>query len=273
MRAGGRIGFTWLGLVAAMLLLGAGLAAPPAIGILGCSPSTGENVATDSGVSDSRNRPEPVLDGGGEAATPPDGKALCPVGACNYQTGEGCAANMTCAPSPADGKTPVCQTAGATVLTGPCQSWTDCTSGSICAGGFCRKLCCGKDWTGCTQGEHCLRKLEVQIAGQVVDTGAYLCFPVNGCSAIDPSSCAGVQPGTVCQIVDPTGATACFPEGTGVAGDACPCKGGFTCVNNACRQLCKAVAGGGEPSCSPPTQYRCVHFTRDPPDVGECTPI
>src|SRR6266487_2730485 len=159
MRAGGRIGFSWLGLVAA-------------IAFAGCS--SGESVAPDSGVPDSSG-PEPVLDGGGEAATPPDGKALCPAGACNYQTGEGCAANMTCAPSPVDGKTPLCQMAGATALSGPCQSWTDCAPGSICAGGFCRKLCCGKDWTGCTQGEHCLRKLEVQISGQAADTGAYLC--------------------------------------------------------------------------------------------------
>jgi hypothetical protein len=260
MRAGGRIGFSWLGLVAAL-------------GVAGCS--SGESVAPDSGVPDSgvpdSGGPALFLDGGGEAATPPDGKALCPVGACNYQTGEGCAANMTCAPSPADGKTPLCQMAGATVLTGPCQSWTDCVPGSICAGGFCRKLCCGRDWTGCTQGEHCLRKLEVQIAAQVVDTGGYLCFPVNGCNALEPSSCAGSEPGTVCQIADPTGATACFPEGTGVAGDVCPCKGGYTCVSNGCRRLCKAVAGGGEPSC-PLTEGRCVHFTRDPVDVGECTP-
>src|SRR5262245_59486930 len=104
-----------------------------------------------------------------------------------------------------------------------------------------------------------------------VDTGAFLCFPVNYCSALDPSSCAAIEPGTTCQIVDPTGATACYPEGTGGSGQACPCKGGFTCVKDSCRRLCKAVAEDDEPSCQP-GEGRCAHFTKDPPDVGECTP-
>src|SRR3954453_16021866 len=33
-----------------------------------------------------------ILDGGGDPPVPPDGKALCPKGACNYKTNEGCAA-------------------------------------------------------------------------------------------------------------------------------------------------------------------------------------
>jgi hypothetical protein len=178
---------------------------------------------------------------------------------------------MTCAPSYTDGK-PICEPAGATPLGGACTSWLDCAPGAICPDGFCRKLCCGRDWTGCTQGEHCIGKLTVQLDGGVVDPGAFLCLPVNTCSALDPASCAATKPGTTCQIVDPTGVTACFPEGTGAAGQACPCKGGFTCVNNGCRRLCKAVEGGGEPSC-PATEGRCVHFVRDPAEVGECTPL
>lgn len=209
-------------------------------------------------------------------AIPPDGKALCPAGTCNFQTGEGCAANMTCAPSATNGKTPQCEAAGTNAVGTACTAWTDCARGSICAGGFCRKICCGADWTGCPEGEHCLRKFEVQLAsGPPVDTGALLCFPVNTCSAIDPASCAAIERGTTCQIADLTGATACMPEGTGSLFEACsrarPCKGGFTCVSGACRRLCKAVQGGGEPSC-PEVEGRCVHFARDPDGVGECTP-
>jgi hypothetical protein len=106
-----------------------------------------------------------------------------------------------------------------------------------------------------------------------------LCFPVDNCNALDPASCAAVQPGTTCQIVDPTGATSCLAEKKGGAGESCPCKGGFLCVLqdpktsiSSCRRLCKAVAGGGDPSC-PPAEGVCVHFTRDPDGVGECTPL
>jgi hypothetical protein len=154
--------------------------------------------------------------------------------------------------------------------------WTDCVPGAVCALGFCRKLCCNGDWTGCTQGEHCFRKLAVPVNGEPVDTGAYLCLPVSSCNALDPASCAATEAGTTCQIVDATGATACIPEGVGEAGQACPCKGGFTCVQdsmtmvNSCHRLCKAVAGGGEPSC-PAAEGRCVHWARDPDGVGECS--
>jgi hypothetical protein len=255
MTAGGRTSAVWL-VWGAIVVWG------------GCSSSTSPE---DAGTPVEGGKPlEPVLDAGGVPAMPPDGKSLCPTGVCNYQTNEGCAANQTCAPSDADGTSPKCWSAGMTGLGGVCGPWTDCVPGAICAAGFCRKLCCGRDWTGCSQGEHCISRLGVIINGQTVDTGAYLCMPVNDCSALEPASCT--QPGTTCQIVDPTGATACFREGTGAAGEPCPCKGGFTCVANGCRRLCKAVAGGAEPFC-PPTEGRCVHFTRDPADVGECTPL
>jgi hypothetical protein len=115
-----------------------------------------------------------------------------------------------------------------------------------------------------------LSPFEVQVTpGNVVPSQAYLCEPVNQCDALVPSSCT--EPKTTCQIADGTGATACLPEGTGAAADPCPCKGGFSCVGDKCRRLCKAVAGGGEPSCSL-EEGVCVHFNRDPSGVGECTP-
>jgi hypothetical protein len=250
-------------------------------GFAGCSNS-GESVdgGTQTG-GDGASR-EPILDGGGIVPPPPDGAAQCPASTtCNYQTGQGCPATQTCEPSNTDGK-PTCTPAGSKQSGETCTpGGTECAPGMVCAGGACRKICCGvsgmlKDWSACPPNEHCLLDFKVQLATQVVDTGAFLCYPVNNCSALDPGSCASIAPGTTCQIADATGATACLSEGSGGAGAACPCKGGFACVSsnmiNSCRRLCKAVVGGGDPAC-PPSEGRCVHFNRDPDGVGECTLI
>ena len=245
------------------------------VAFLGCgNGQSGTPDPTEGGTTPPR---DPILDGGGEIPPPPNGAALCPMGVCNYQTGTGCmdAGAASCVPLPVgSGVAPTCERAGQTPTGGTCAQWTDCVSGSICAAGRCRKLCCGRDWTGCgTPSEHCLRPLQVQLpnTNTVVESGAYLCYPVNQCDALVPSSCAAIEANTTCQIADPTGATACLPEGKGGFGSPCPCKGGFACVEGGCRRLCRAVAGGGEPSC-PATEGTCVHFNRDPAGVGECTP-
>jgi hypothetical protein len=251
----------------------------------GCGSKSAAPVESNAGTGGSGGAPgssEPVLDGGGEIAMPPDGPSLCPVGACNYQTGEGCSGNLSCVPLPASGAgsgvVPSCETSGQVAAGGVCTSWTDCARGMICAVGHCRKLCCGTpvlgDWNGCSAGDHCLRPLVLQIGADAstVATGAYLCFPARACDPLEPSStCPTLEPGTTCQLADPAGASACLPEGTGTPGQPCPCKGGFTCVARGCRRLCRAVAGGGEPSC-PAAEGTCVHFNRDPDGVGECTP-
>jgi hypothetical protein len=244
--------------------------------LAGCGDDEGVTPDPTDGSTPPSN--EPILDGGGTIPPPPDGAGLCPTGVCNYQTGTGCTADggpASCVPLPmGNSVTPACERAGQTALGDACSQWTDCISGSICAAGRCRKLCCGRDWTGCGSAtEHCLRPLQIQLADKsIVQSGAYLCYPVNQCDALVPSSCATVETNTTCQIADPTGATACLPEGTGGVASACPCQGGFTCVEGGCRRLCRAVAGGGEPSC-PATEGTCVHFNRDPAGVGECTPI
>jgi hypothetical protein len=73
--------------------------------------------------------------------------------------------------------------------------------------------------------------------------------------------------------VDPVGHAACLPEGSSKIGESCvdaTCQGGSICAGGKCRRLCKAVEGGGEPSC-PPSEGVCIHFARDPVGVGECT--
>jgi hypothetical protein len=97
---------------------------------------------------------------------------------------------------------------------------------------------------------------------------------VNDCDPLAPASCT--RPGTTCQIVDPSGAAACFPEGTGAAGEPCPCKGGYLCADQGgdkvCLKLCKAVEGGGEPYCE--ANQACVHYNdKHPPGVGECVDL
>lgn len=238
----------------------------PALGCGSSSTETDFESQVDGG---------PILDGGGVIAVPPDGEELCPPGVCNYQTNAGCpGATPSCVPSLAspDSVAPSCQAAGAGMSGALCAAWSDCAPGFICAEGACRKLCCGGDWSACPSAdEHCIRTLQLKGgSGQILGTGAMLCYPVNTCDALAPSACA--EPGTTCQIVDATGATACFQEGSGESGQACPCKGGFLCVAGECRRLCKAVEGGGEPSCKE-GEGICVHFNRDPPGVGECTAL
>jgi hypothetical protein len=252
----------------------------------GCSSSSPDippgndgGVGGTTGTGGSDAFPPVNLDGGGKVPDPPDGASLCPLGSCNYQTGEGCSGATTCTPvltsASASSATPTCQPAGSVPSGGACTTGRqDCAPGTFCAEGACHKLCCGSavfgDYRVCPQGEHCFRPLALGAAnGATVTTGAYLCFPVNQCDALDPA--AGCAPGTSCQLIDPSGATACAPEGTGTPGEQCPCKGGFACVGNGCRRLCRAVADGGAPSC-PPAEGACIHFNRDPSGVGECTP-
>jgi len=244
---------------------------------VGCG-SSGEGTAS-SGSDAGPGGGEVVLDGGGVPATPPDGAAKCPQGGiCNYQTNVGCPGGApSCIPL-LDGKggvAPACNIAGAGASGAKCMAATDCAAGHVCAEGTCHKLCCGGDWTGCpSAGEHCIQGLVYGDGkGGTLETKAMLCYPINTCDALVPSSCATA--GKTCQIADPTGVTACLPEGQGASGDACPCKGGFTCIvgdnGGECRRLCKAVEGGADPYCQS-GEGICVHYNRDPGGVGECTP-
>jgi hypothetical protein len=214
--------------------------------------------------------PSVVLDGGGAPATPPDGAALCPAGACNYQTGDGCrAASPACVPlfDASGAVAPSCEAAGAATAGASCAEWIECAPGLLCVTGICRKLCCGGDWTACGDaGEHCIAGIDLAgEGGGAVSTGAMVCLPVDTCDVLSTTGCPAAL---TCQIVDATGATACFPGGQGATGDLCPCQSGNLCAGGVCVQLCAAAAGGGDPSC--PVGSACIHYTRDPAGVGEC---
>src|SRR5258705_1727715 len=141
MTVAGRIGAAWVAWGATALLAWCSA---------GCS--SGEALAVDAGTTR-----EPVLDAGGpggEAAVPPDGKALCPTGPCNFQTGEGCGANMTCAPSSADGKSPTCESAGSTSLGGGLATPAPRTPRPRLARRLFRKGCFGPGLERRTPGQY-----------------------------------------------------------------------------------------------------------------------
>src|SRR5262249_19544802 len=141
-----------------------------------------------------------VLDGGGPLPTPPDGPAACPKGACNYQTNEGCAAGESCFTNfSGQTVTPTCVPAGSKTRGASCTDQTECAAGYLCVAGSCQKLCCGGDWTGCpSANEHCFFEVKYGDGnGGAIDTGAMVCYPVNTCDALTPSSCT--TPGQTCQ--------------------------------------------------------------------------
>lgn len=234
----------------------------------------------DDDSSNNPDKPLVILDGGGGIEDPPDGASLCPSGECNYQTQEGCSAEQACWPGVVgEGELqPKCQTTSGTGINGtPCTEWFDCAPGYLCAAGACRKLCCGGDWTACPEGESCIRQLMVPAPQDPASAQVDLCFPTGGCDPLDPNACAD-QADRSCQLVDPTGAVACAPEGVGTVGDTCspgePCAAGFSCVGTTCRRLCRAVElEPGDPRPCPEAEGVCIHFDRNPQGVGECTPF
>ncbi len=264
---------------------GSGLAA---LGLLGCGNGSSSG-GTNPGVGGSGGKPGVILDGGGEIPDAPDGVKACMTGACNYQA-QDCPSGESCLPTdtpPATGDwPPKCFSPGTKATGESCTAWNDCVKGDFCLGigaaadggivpGTCRQLCCGGDWAACGSGTSCIQQVYLVPpgGGAAVYAKADVCAPVGGCDPLAPTSCT--EAGHTCQIVDPIGDVACMPEGTGTAGQACspsaPCKGGFACVKDVCRRLCRAVEGGGEPSCKS-GEGICVHFNRDPAGVGECTP-
>jgi len=260
-------------LVARTLVVASALAAAQ-----GCGSSDSAEVNTK------KSCPKVVTNGGGGIAMPNDGSQApeCGSSVCNYQSQQGCSAEETCTPVVSDGTNaiePLCVPAGDNARGAACSNLTPCKPGDVCAAGYCRKLCCAGDWTVCDAGESCFRSFSYQIGNTATPTGAWLCYPVGECSVLDPHP-AACKDGEDCKLVDSQGSEACVPKSPGAIGEDCGrgtgrlCGAGLTCVGQpgaeACRRLCRAEECG-EPAC-PVEEGTCVHFDRDPPGVGECTP-
>lgn len=240
------------------------------VSLCGCGTTTTTQDPPEAGC------PTVILDGHDVVASPPDGAAACPSGSCNYQSQAGCASGLACRPqfsATSPDVAPGCEPAGSGESGDPCLRSSDCAVGFACAGGSCRKQCCGGDWSACPEGERCYRAFDVVAAKMTVDSGMLVCFKVNDCDPLDPSPCPG-STDRECKIIDPTGAVACVPLSSAHEGDACgsgqACAAGLYCVAGTCRKLCRAEACG-EPACTS-DEGSCVHFNRDPVGVGECTP-
>jgi hypothetical protein len=227
--------------------------------------------------------PRIVENAGDLVPDPPDGVSLCPAGVCNYQSQEGCGAGTACAPVQVPGEAavePGCVRAGTRATGDTCDADNPCEPGNFCVnsneGSYCRKMCCGGDWSACDDGQSCFRPLQLLVMGVTVPAEVSLCFDVGTCDVLSSATC-DVQ-GYDCKMVDPTGQAACIPRSPEKLGEPCSssaaCARGLTCVgepgDTRCRRLCRAEECG-EPAC-PAAEGICVHFNRDPPFVGECTP-
>lgn len=222
--------------------------------------------------------PRIVQNGGDTIRERPDGESLCPDGVCNYVSQDGCPSNQACRPAldSSGAIIPSCQGAGTRTNGETCANANDCEPGYACPDGQCRKLCCGRDWSesACDEGYGCYRDWSFLVNDVATPTGAYLCFPT-GCDIFTSDDCPS---GRDCKIIDPRGTTACVPPSPERLGERCTppsvCGRGLACVGQpgeeVCRRLCRAEECG-EPACRL-GEGTCVHFNRDPPGVGECTP-
>jgi hypothetical protein len=217
--------------------------------------------------------------------------ALCPKGACNFQSQSGCSATQNCFPhydAASNSVIPTCGTAGGQTKGQPCETAQQiCGRGLVCADHVCQKVCCGGDYTACDPGESCFRQSAqfMTPSGALIDynEGLGTCAPVGNCKLLDESSCAGDAKHPVCRIVDPTGAIACTEAGDRNLGDSCDeshrCGRGQHCAGNVntdgpvpkhCVRLCRFGTCNAKPGC-PEAEGTCVHFNRDPEGIGECT--
>jgi hypothetical protein len=266
-----RIGAPAAWIACAFGLAGTGVAAGSSCGFREVAPDL-----PDAGVAGAAGDSGLVLDAGGEIPAPPNGEGLCPPGVCNFQSQEGCPFPQACWPYVDDAGTvfAACADAGTRTSGQACSEWADCARGYACVEEACRRFCCGGDWSACDTDEGCIRQLSLLVGDAAINSGVELCYPVDTCDVLDLSACA-FEPGMTCQIVDPRGKTACLPAGSAQLGEPCStvrvCGAGLSCVGGTCRRLCRAVVGG-EPSC-PADEGICVHFSRDPEGVGECTVV
>ncbi|MFC1642326.1 hypothetical protein ACFL5O_06515 [Myxococcota bacterium] len=235
----------------------------------------GDGVADSSVGLDGAVTPEPlpwvILDAGDAAPTAPDGASLCPPGDCNFQTQAGCDEGHACAAVLADNKAlSSCELPGQASEGEPCQDQPECAKGLACAGGRCRRLCCGNDWSVCPTGQSCFRSLILQRDDTEVSTGAGVCYPVGECNILDPDACGE---GRSCRIVSSRGDVACSQSGTTGTGEACnspnDCQAQHVCAGGQCYELCLAQEAAETPPCSGDNQV-CVHYQSHPAGVGQC---
>lgn len=148
-----------------------------------------------------------------------------------------------------------CGEAGATIISGVCNSSADCLPGLGCvlasggggegggpgtpAVGLCRPYCCG-DLEDCPASTFCAPQPMFDAASQLEDPSLALpvpvCMPVVGCQLLGDDC----PDGQTCTVVRADGATSCVPVGAGTLCQPCECAEGFVCNfgTGLCMQLC-----------------------------------
>jgi hypothetical protein len=209
-----------------------------------------------------------------DARTDSGGGGLCPMGACDLLTQDGCdtAMGQGCyfAAMMAGGDPmPLCAPAGTAGDGMPCMNVNDCQEGFICDGSdmICRHACCGGDSSACPFGQACMISI-VDSMGRA--TGVGLCRASDTCDLLTQEGC-----------MEPRG---CYPSGDGVIciestmdlmeNAACTaandCAPGFACAGmpSRCHAFCRL--GGGMPACR--MGQTCTGLSGAPAMVGVCTP-
>lgn len=207
---------------------------------------------------------------GGASGGGPSLADLCGAGACTPTVNETCldpGAGVDCKlVEEAGAVAGACVPPGSLLEGEPCVTSADCDQGLGCvstvAGGVCRAYCCG-DPEACGAGTYCAAEALADAPSRLIPA----CRPSDDCNLLGngPSGC---EDGLACTIVKSDGTTACVQPGSGEAGDACPCAGGFVCskLTDTCLQLC-ATDGSGPPCATGTCMGAAMNL---PPGVGLC---
>ncbi len=201
---------------------------------------------------------------------------MCPMGACDLLSNEGCGAGQACyfvRTMPGQPAAPTCLPAGTGGDGEACSAPNDCREGFACDGnnGICRAVCCGRSDASCPVGQRCIINI-VDEDGSPQGWG--MCKAPDECDVLMQSGCPD---GQACYPAGPDASVLCAPptDGAGMQGDACDsinsCAGGFICITppgamSFCAKACNVA--GGAPSC--PMGTRCERLNGSPEGVGVC---
>ncbi len=165
----------------------------------------------------------------------------CPCTPCNPLTSVGCKTAQQCYATDTGLQ---CGGAGTVADGGVCKYLNDCTLGSMCVGGLCRKVCAtvGSSGPACDAAATCE---ELGTATGAIGYNLGACFAPDNCSLITSSGC---PTGFAC--LPGTSGKQCTQAGTvgldGVCASASDCAVGFLCLNNGatsgtCKKRCNTT--------------------------------
>ncbi len=207
---------------------------------LGCDPTSGECVDGGTTMNGMGCKLVPDAADGGDAGADDDGGA---------------------------GSSAMCAAAGDAMPGYGCMTSADCQGGYGCTkvdgNALCLPYCC-QDTESCAKGTWCVP--EHVVDGNSEGPNVPVCIAASNCSLLDDQ--VPCPNGLMCTIVRTDGTTACVRQGSGIAGDHCPCAPDYVCSHLAdkCFKLCHV---GQNAEC--PSGPICVGGMGGYPDgIGNC---